>query len=77
MFRTLTGSLVGTAAGFVIGYVAIFSILRAVYGIQSDTVPFCLFVGIFLAGAGAIAGAVTGGIADLRAHSRRTQRAAK
>jgi hypothetical protein len=70
MYRTLTGSLVGSGAGFILGYLAMCLVLTAVYGVQSDTVPICLFVGVFLAGAGAIAGAVTGGIADLLAYKR-------
>ncbi len=64
MIRTLLCSLAGAGAGFLVGLLAV----RLTAGPQpaGDTGPVILFVGVFLAGAGAIAGAIIGGVADLR-----------
>ena len=73
MVRTLLGSLVGAGAGFVAGFLVIVVLAAASRegGGGSDVLPLCVFVGVFLAGAGAIAGAVIGGVADLLAYFRR------
>lgn len=64
MGRTLLCSLTGAGVGFLVGFVAI----RLAAGAQpmSDTGPVALCLGVFLAGSGAIAGAIIGGVADLR-----------
>jgi hypothetical protein len=64
MSRTLVGSLAGAGVGLLVGCVGV----AIVSGGQaaSDTAGITLFVGSFLAGTGAIAGAVIGGVADLR-----------
>ena len=64
MARALLYSLAGAGAGFLVGFV----VVRMAAGAQpaSDTGPISMFVGIFLAGTGAIAGAIIGGVADLR-----------
>jgi hypothetical protein len=69
MGRTLLCSLAGAGVGFLVGFVGV--CLAA--GIQpaSDTGPAILFVGVFLAGTGSIAGAIIGGVADLREFFRR------
>ena len=73
MGRTLLCSLAGAGAGFLVGFVAV----RLAAGTQpaSDTGPAILFVGVFLAGTGAIAGAIIGGVADLREFFRRKDQA--
>jgi len=74
MVRALSCSLAGAGTGFVAGFVIFFSVMSSLEDIHSDTIPICLLVGIFLAGTGAIAGAVTGGVADLLAYFSRTNR---
>jgi hypothetical protein len=64
MSRTLLCSLAGAGVGFLLGAVAIAIASGGQAG--SDTAGITLFVGSFLAGMGAIAGAVIGGVADLR-----------
>ncbi len=73
MGRTLLCSLAGAAAGFLVGLAAV----RVAAGAQPshDTAAIGLFVGAFLAGTGAIAGAVIGGVADLKEFFRRKDRA--
>ena len=73
MGRTLLCSLAGAGTGFLVGFAAV----RMAAGAQpaGDTGPISLFVGIFLAGAGAIAGAIIGGVADLREFFRRKDQA--
>jgi hypothetical protein len=73
MGRTLLCSLAGAGVGFLVGFAAI----RMAAGEQpaSDTGPAILFVGVFLAGTGAIAGAIIGGVADLREFFRRKDQA--
>ncbi len=73
MGRTLLCSLAGAGAGFLVGFAAV---LMA-FGAQParDTGAIALFVGIFLAGTGAIAGAIIGGVADLREFFRRKDQA--
>jgi hypothetical protein len=69
MGRTLVCSLAGVGVGFLVGYAGV----SMTAGAQpaSDTGPAILFVGSFLAGTGAIAGAIIGGVADLREFFRR------
>ena len=64
MGRTLLCSFAGAGVGFLVGYAGV----SVTAGPQptSDTGPMILFVGSFLAGTGAIAGAVIGGVAELR-----------
>ena len=73
MGRTLLCSLAGAGAGFLVGFV----VVRMAAGAQpaSDTGPVIVFVGIFLAGTGAIAGAIIGGVADLLEFFRRKDQA--
>jgi len=75
MGRTLLCSLAGAGAGFLVGFVAV----RLAAGAQpaSDTGAVILFVGVFLAGTGAIAGAIIGGVADLREFFTRKDQAQK
>jgi hypothetical protein len=73
MGRTLLCSLAGAGAGFLVGSAAV----SITAGAQpaSDTGAITLFVGCFLAGTGAIAGAIIGGVADLREFFRRKDQA--
>jgi len=64
MIRALLCSLAGAGSGFLVGCVTIS--LAAGPQPTGDTGPVILFVGVFLAGAGAIAGAIIGGAAELR-----------
>ena len=64
MGRTLLCSFAGAVAGFITGYVGV-SITAGSHP-TGDLGPFILVVGSFLAGTGAIAGAIIGGVADLR-----------
>ena len=75
MGRTLLCSLAGAGAGFLVGFVGV----RLAAGTQpaSDTGPVILFVGVFLAGTGAIAGAIIGGVADLREFFTRNDQSQK
>jgi hypothetical protein len=59
---TLLYSLAGAGVGFLVAIV----IVRMFAGTPppSDTAAITLFVGTFLAGCGAIAGAITGGVAE-------------
>jgi branched-subunit amino acid ABC-type transport system permease component len=71
-------SFAGAGVGFLAGLLLILLLSRTT-GPQppSDTGPAALFVGVFLAGAGAVAGAVVGGVADLLAFFRRRDEAAR
>lgn len=64
MSRALVCSLAGAGVGFLAGCAGVIIASGARAG--TDTAAVTLFVGSFLAGAGAIAGAVIGGVADLR-----------
>jgi hypothetical protein len=64
MIRTLLCSLAGAAAGFFVGFVGV--CLAAGKPPAGDIGFAILIVSVFLAGAGAIAGAISGGVADLR-----------
>ena len=75
MGRTLVSSLAGAGVGFLVGIAGVYM----VSGSQParDTGAVILFVGAFLAGAGAIAGAIIGGVADLREFFTRKGEATK
>ncbi len=73
MARTLLCSLAGAVGGFLVGAAAV----RSMTPYASDTTAIILFVGIFLAGTGAIAGAIIGGVADLQEFFRRKDQAPK
>jgi hypothetical protein len=64
MSRSFVGSLTGAGIGLLLGFVGV----GVASGGESarDTGAIVLFVGSFLAGAGAIAGAVIGGVSDVR-----------
>lgn len=64
MGRASLCSLAGAGAGFLVGFAAVS--LAAGPQPPSDTGAILLFVGSFLAGTGAIAGAILGAVADLR-----------
>jgi hypothetical protein len=75
MGRTLLCSLGGTVAGFLVGFAAVH--IAAGEQPHSDAGPMAFFVGIFLAGSGAIAGAIIGGVADLREFFARKEQASR
>jgi hypothetical protein len=73
MVRTLLGSLAGAAPGLLV----VAAVFVHATGAQpsNDGGPLVLFlVGVFLAGTGAIAGAIIGGVADLLEFLRRKER---
>ena len=75
MARTLLCSLAGAGAGFLVGLVFVL-LLRMTAGAQplADLAAISIFVGGFLAAAGAIVGAIIGGVSDLLAYfSRRDE----
>jgi hypothetical protein len=74
MVRTVIGSVVGAGVGFVMGLAGMSAIVGVMEGGDRDARAVCVFVGVFLAGAGAIAGAVIGGVADLLGYWRRKDR---
>jgi hypothetical protein len=63
-------------AGAGIGFLAALVIVRMMAGASSpsETTAITLFVGTFLAGTGAIAGAITGAVAEFR---KRTEQASQ
>lgn len=71
MVRTLAGSLVGAGAGFLAGFLGMTAVLSMMEEGGKDTLAVSIFVGVFLTGAGAIAGAVIGAVADLLAYYRK------
>ena len=73
MGRTLLCSLAGAGTGFLVGFVAV--LIAAGNQQGRDTAAIVLFVGCFLAGTGAIAGAVIGGVADLLEFFKKRDRA--
>ena len=72
MSRSFVGSLAGAGVGFLVGFVSV--IIASGGESARDTGSIILFVGCFLASAGAIAGAVIGGVADLRELFKRNDR---
>ena len=75
MGRTMLCSLAGAGTGFLAGYAGV--CITTGGQPASDTGAIILFVGSFLAGAGAIAGAIVGGVADLREFFQRKDQAAR
>jgi hypothetical protein len=75
MGRALVCSLAGAGIGFLLGCVGVGIVTGGVEA--RDTGAIILFLGSFLAGAGAIAGAVIGGVADLREFFIRKDQAAR
>jgi hypothetical protein len=73
MSRAFVGSLVGAGVGFLAGCLGVN--IASGGTVASDTAALTLFVGCFLAGTGAIAGAVIGGVADLREFCAKKDRA--
>ena len=73
MGRTLVCSLAGAGVGFLVGYAGV--CITAGAEPARDTGAIILFVGSFLAGTGAIAGAIIGGVADLREFFRKKDQA--
>ena len=73
MGRTLLCSLAGAGVGFLVGFAAVHIAVGAEPA--RDTGAITLFVGVFLAGTGAIAGAIIGGVADLQEFFRRKDQA--
>lgn len=75
MARTFLCSVAGAGVGFLAGFAAVMVASGGKSG--SDTPGIVLFVGCFLAGTGAIAGAIIGGVADLREFFTRKDQAAR
>jgi hypothetical protein len=75
MGRTLVSSLAGAVVGFLIGMVLV--VVMSGSPPARDTAGIALLVGVFLAGSGAVAGAIIGGVADLREHLTRNGQATK
>ena len=73
MSRAFVGSLAGAAVGFLAGCVCVG--IASGGEVTRDTTPFTLLFGCILAGPGAIAGAVIGGVADLREFCAKKDRA--
>lgn len=66
-------SLAGAGAGFLVASAVV--LMAAAARPSPDTGTVIMFVGVFLAGTGAIAGAIIGGVADLREFFRRKDQA--
>jgi hypothetical protein len=64
MGRTLLCSLAGAGVGFLVGFGSVLVVAGSQHA--GDAATVAVFVGVFLAGSGAIAGAIIGGVADLR-----------
>jgi hypothetical protein len=66
-----------SVAGAGIGFLAACVIVRMMAGESppSDTTAITLFVGTFLAGAGAIAGAISGGVAEFLTRTEQAREA--
>lgn len=75
MGRTLLCSLGGALSGFILTAVVISITAGASSGRPGDAGPIIAIIGIFIAGMGAIAGAIVGGVADLREFFRRRDQA--
>ena len=73
MGRTLLCSLAGAGAGFLVGFAGVW--MASGGRPASDTGFIIMCMGSFLAGTGAIAGAIIGGVADLREFFRRKDQA--
>ena len=79
MGRTLLCSLAGAAAGFLLSTVVVVIGMAAAGARQTatDIGPIIAIMGIILAGMGAIAGAIIGGVADLREFFKKKDQASK
>jgi hypothetical protein len=67
MRRTLLGSVVGAGIGILV--TCAFGLMTGTFSSHSGNWDgaIVLFIGVFLAGTGAVAGAIVGGVADLLA----------
>lgn len=74
MRRAMLGALTGAGVGFFAGFVIVQIFLHIV---ERETTPdstgMVLILGVFLAGAGAIAGAIVGGVTDLKEFFQKKQ----
>jgi hypothetical protein len=79
MVRTLLCSLAGAVIGFMVTATVILMVASSVGGRPSatDTVPIISILGILVAGLGAIAGAIIGGVADLKEFYKKKEQASK
>lgn len=75
MERTWLSSFAGAGVGFLVGAVLVQLMARGYP--DRDTTGMTLIVGVFLAGAGAVAGALVGGVADLQEFLKRRDEAAR
>lgn len=75
MGRTLLCSLGGALAGFILTAVVIPIAAGVSGGRPTEAGPLIAIVGVFIAGMGAIAGGIVGGVADLREFFRRRDQA--
>ena len=73
MSWAFVGSLAGAVVGFLTGCVC--AAIASGGEVMRDTIPFTLLFACFLAGPGAIAGAVIGGVSDLREFCAKKDRA--
>ncbi len=73
MGRTWVNSFAGAAVGLLVGFAAVW--ITTIAQPPSDRYAIASFVGIFLAGSGAIAGAVIGGVAELLKFFKRREHA--
>jgi len=72
MYRAWIYSFAGAGFGFLIGVVIVLIMTATQPG---DKTPVFLVVGVFLFGAGAVAGAIIGGVADLVEFFKRREQA--
>jgi hypothetical protein len=79
MGRTLLCSLAGAVAGFLISAAVILIVATSFGGrpTATDTAPIIAILGIFIAGMGAIAGAIIGGVADLKEFFRKKDQSSR
>ncbi len=75
MSRAFMGSLAGATVGSLVGFVGVMIVSGG--EVARDTGAMILILGSFLAGLGAIAGAVIGGVADLREISQKKDQASE
>lgn len=72
MGHTWVYSLAGAGVGFLVGFAGVWMMALATR--PGDAFAVALFVGVFLAGSGAIAGAIIGGVADLLKFFKRREK---
>ena len=75
MSRAFMGSLAGATVGSLVGFVGVMIVSGG--EVARDTGAMILILGSFLAGLAAIAGAVIGGVADLREISQKKDQASE